>query len=297
MAVDKHETPELVNKPTEEGGADRSIDKNKRLESLLLDNSDRNESVDRLVDREVTAVGMGSKNIFAPLFVLVLFCLLLLGIAYFFFGRLPPLQRPEGQQNTYVSPKLPVPKRPGKVLPAAVDVVVEAVSSAEPIAVKIAPAVTPVVKNKSPLFTVIVGPFINGEDLQQAISQLQELGFQPQKKPGSGQVAMIRLLEGVYPRAEARRHLAGLKKVVKSAFLLPEGDYLAVYLGSFHQEDRARQMQSDLAQKMIKVSLVDSDVTMNGTVLAALQADQQTAREVAAHISSLGLHTQLIKEK
>ena len=56
-------------------------------------------------------------------------------------------------------------------------------------------------------------------------------------------------------------------------------------------------MQADLAQKMINVSLVDSEVTMNGTILVTLQADQQTAREVAAHISSLGLHSQLMKKK
>lgn len=48
---------------------------------------------------------------------------------------------------------------------------------------------------------------------------------------------------------------------------------------------------------MINVALVDSKITMNGTMLTALQADQQTAREVAAHISSLGLQTQVIEKK
>lgn len=295
MAIDEQDIPESVNNVTEERGAGRSENRRKRLESLLLDEPDSNDSVEQLVDREVEVVGEGTKKFFGSLFVLFLLCILLLGVGYYFFSRLPPLQPPEVQKNYYVSEKLPIPDRPEKVIPEEVDIIVEEVSTPEP--VKVAPVIVPVVNNETPLFTVTVGPFINDEDLQQAISRLRELGFQPQKKPGRGQVTMVRLLEGEYPAAEARIHLKGLKKVVKSAFLLPEGDLLAVYAGSFHQEDRARQMQADLTQEMINVSLVNSEVTMNGTVLAALQADQQTAREVAAHISSLGLHTQLIKEK
>ncbi len=108
---------------------------------------------------------------------------------------------------------------------------------------------------------------------------------------------MIRLLEGVYPAAEARVRLVQLKKIDKSTFLIPLGDKLAVYAGSFRQESRARELQKNLADQMVNVSLVENDVTMKGTLLVALQADQQTANEVAAHISSLGLHTQLLKKK
>lgn len=295
MAIDEQDIPESVNNVTEERGAGGAENRRKRLESLLLDEPDSNDSVDHLVDREVEVVGGGTKKNFGSLFVLFLFCLLLLGAGYYFFSHIPPLQPPEIQKSLYVSEKLPIPDRPEIVIPEEVDIITEDVSTPEP--VKVTPVVVPVVKSETPLFTVIVGPFINGDDLQQAISRLLELGFQPQNKPGRGQVTMIRLLEGKYPAAEARSHLKGLKKVVNSAFLLREGDHLALYAGSFHQEDRARKMQSDLAQESINVSLIDSDVTMDGTVLVALQADQQTAREVAAHISSLGLHTRLIKEK
>ncbi|MCF6266801.1 MAG: SPOR domain-containing protein [Desulfuromusa sp.] len=294
-AADEQDIPESIHEPAEKMGGGKSINKVKRLELLLLDNSDDRDSVEHLVDREVAVVGEGKKNLFSSLFLLVLFCTLLLGLGYYFFSSPLLLQSPpEKQENYYISPRLPVPSRPEIVVPDDVDAIVEDVSFLKPVT---SVAASPVVKSKNPLFTVTVGPFISRADLQQAISQLQELGFQPQKKTGRGQVAMIRLLEGEYPETEARLHLEKLKKVVKSAFLLPEGDNLAVYAGSFHQEDRARQMQADLAQKMINVSLVDSIVTMKGTMLAAIQADQQTAREVAAHISSLGLHTRLIKEK
>ncbi len=291
MAADERDVPDLVDNPAENG---RPTEQKKRLESLLLDDSDSAESVDHLVDREVKVVGGGTINLFGSLFILVLLCALLLGSGYYFLGRLPPQQPADSLQSYYVSPKLPIPVRPKIDIPAAVAVITEEVSSSEP--VKTA-AVVLVVNSKTPLFTVTVGPFINDVDLQQAVSRLRELGFQPQKKPGRGQVTMIRLLAGRYSAVEARQHLEDLKKVVKSAFLLAEGDSLAVYAGSFHQEDRALQMQADLAQEMINVSLVDSEVTMNGTMLVALQADQQTAREVAAHIASLGLHTQLLKKE
>jgi hypothetical protein len=159
------------------------------------------------------------------------------------------------------------------------------------------PLSAPFIDNTVPLYIVTVGPFINAVELRQAIALLQELGMQPREKKGRGQVSMIRLFEGVYPEPEARIHLKELKKVVKSAFLLPAGDKLAVYTGSFHHESQARKMQDELVDKMINVSLVDSEVTMNGTMLIALQADKQTASEVLTHISSLGLHTQMIEKK
>jgi len=293
--VDERDVPDLVDTPVEKLAAGRPTDQKKRLESLLLDDSDSAESVDHLVDREVKVVGGGTNNLFGSLFILVLLCALLLGAGYYFLGRLPPPQPADNPQSYYVSPKLPIPARPKIDIPAAVAVITEEVSSPEP--VEKAAVVVPVVLPETPLFTVTVGPFINDIDVQQAASRLRELGFQAQKKPGRGQVTMIRLLEGRYPAAEARQHLENLKKVVESAFLLPEGDTLAVYAGSFHQENRAQQMQADLVEEMIIVSLVDSEVTMNGTMLVVLQADQQTAREVAAHIASLGLHTQLLKKE
>ncbi|MCD6188358.1 MAG: hypothetical protein J7K09_09360 [Desulfuromusa sp.] len=288
MGVDEQDVPESADRPAEGLAADRSTAKKKRLELLLIDDPDHVASDKHIVDREVKVFGEGTKNLFALLIVLILFCALVLGICYYFLNRLPLSQLPENQQSYYVSPRLPVPERPKTDNSA----IVTAVESG-----KKASVVSSTVNLETPLFTVTVGPFINDVDLQQAIGLLHELGLSPQRIPGRGQVTMIRLLEGVYPAAEARNHLEKLKKTVKSAFLLPMGDKLAVYAGSFHQEKRAREMQKNLAHELVKVSLVDIEVNMNGTLLAALQADQQTASEVAAHISSLGLSTQILEQK
>ena len=291
MVEDERDVPESADRPAEGMAAGGSTAKKKRLELLLIDDPDIVASGQHIVDREVKVFGEGRKNLFGLLLALLLFCTLVLGIGYYFLNRLPLPQPPENQQNYYVSPKLPIPDRPKTDNSAIV------AAAATPESGKKASVVSSTVNLETPLFTVTVGPFINDVDLQQAIGLLHELGLSPQRIPGRGQVTMIRLLEGVYPAAEARNHLAKLKKTVKSAFLLPIGDKLAVYAGSFHQENRAREMQKNLAHEMVKVSLVDIEVSMNGTMLVALQADQQTASEVAVHISSFGLSTQILEQK
>ncbi|MCD6582984.1 MAG: hypothetical protein J7K90_14410 [Desulfuromusa sp.] len=305
MAVDKQEVPAPVDRSA--GVTERQENGSKRLESLLLDDSDSMQAVEHIADQEVKVVGGGNSGRFGLLTVLLLFCIFLFGAGYYYLSNMPSPQPPVNQMSHYVSPQYPIPDRPKIVLTTVVDVVAAdekvSVPDSNAIAVekgdmeKKTPVLAPSVAAEVPLFTVSVGPFVNDDELQRAVTRLQELGFQSQKKPGRGQVTMIRLLEGIYPAEEAKIRLATLKKVAKSVFLLPDGDKLALYAGSFHQESRARQMQDDLAHEMIKVSLIDSEVTMNGTMLVALQADQQTAREVAAHISSLGLNTQMIEIK
>jgi len=266
-----------------------------RVESLLFDDSSSSQSVDGAVQQSVTIVDNRKTNHHRVLIMLLLLCAIFFAAGYYYVSILatPPL--PVAQMGPYVSPMIPVPVRPQMNLPVAIadhgdeTPVAETETDSSVSALFVDSAV--------PLFTVAVGPFISDGDLQQATRRLEELGLQPQKVPGRGQVTMIRLLEGVYPEAEARNRLKELKKTVKSIFLLPLGDKLAVYAGSFHQESRALKMQNELALQMVKVSLVDSEVTMNGTLLVALQADQQTANEVAAHISRLGLHTQLLEKK
>jgi len=266
-----------------------------RVESLLFDDSSSSQPVDGAVQQAVAIVDDRKTNHHRALIMLLLLCALFFAAGYYYVNNLtaPPL--PVTQMGLYVSPMIPVPVRPQIDLPVAIaDNGVEA-----PLAdAEIDSSVSALfVDSAVPLFTVAVGPFISDADLQQATRRLEELGLQPQKVPGRGQVTMIRLLEGIYPEAEARVRLKELKKTVKSIFLLPLGDKLAVYAGSFHQESRALRMQDELALQMVKVSLVDSEVTMNGTLLVALQADQQTANEVAAHISRLGFHTQLLEKK
>lgn len=179
-------------------------------------------------------------------------------------------------------------------------------TAAEPVAKKTAVESAPGPVAKKPvakvaveetqLFRVLVGPYLTDVAVKKAADQLQQLGFSPQEIRGTGLVSMIRLLEGIYPKTEARARLAVLKKQVKSAFILPTGDKLAVYAGSFYDRERANRQLENLAENNIKVSRIDTDIEMKGRMLIALQADRQTAEQVAGHIAENGLQTQVVRQ-
>jgi len=296
MVVDGEDALVSVNKTTVgTGGSETTGESDReRLETLLLDGSDHGQALEYITMQEVRVVNGHMAGRVGLLLGLLFFSILLLGVGYYYLFVPQKHKSPAGQMALYVSPKFPVPVRP--TIDTAVAVVAEAHPDSQPMKAD-STAVPPVTDEIISLYTVMVGPLITNNELEQAISQLRDLGLTPQQHQGRGQVAMIRLLQGIYPATDAREHLAQLKKVVKSAFVLPKGDKLAVYAGSFHQHDRAKRMQEDLAQKRVDVSLVDSIIPMDGTMLTVLQADEETAREVAVHLSGFGLQTQVLKKK
>ncbi len=165
---------------------------------------------------------------------------------------------------------------------------VEAVAA--PVAVVAAPA-EPVA-----LHSVLVGPFLRKADLAAATKQLERLGFEPKQTKGRGIVTMTRLLEGRYPEAEARQRLLEIKQAVGDAFILPDGDKRAIYVGSFTSVERATDYAAQLGKKGIKVTLVATDVEMSGHLLLAVQAAPDIARQAADLIGKSGLKTQIAPE-
>jgi hypothetical protein len=142
-------------------------------------------------------------------------------------------------------------------------------------------------------YAVLVGPFLNAARLAAAAAELDKLGFRAEPTKGRGLVSMIRLQEGVYPADQAHRRLAELNKTVGSAFLLPAGENLALYVGSFSDPARAAILREQLLAKGITVEPVVSEMEMDGKLLLALQGDLETARQAAETISRAGFHTQV----
>lgn len=271
----------------------------KRLEELLLDESDGTPTRGLNCAQEGKVVGVRRGSYFILLMVLIVVLLFVLGIGFIYL-KSPANYQPIGAQHHYfTSKKIPIPVRSETVGSNIVVVETAAVSTNMKPAETETREKTMTEPTQPPLslFSVSVGPFISDDEVTQAVSQLQELGFQPEKTQGRGMVMMIRLLEGTYSPAVARRHLQKLKNNVKSAFLLPQGNKLSVFAGSFHQEKRAAKLRDELAAKNIDVTLVDGHVEMSGTKLVVLQADRKTAQEVADHLSELGLKTGIIENK
>ncbi len=276
----------------------------KRLEELLLDDSEHLSGNKPGIDQEVRVVGGKRGSHFSSLIILFCFCLLVLGFGYLTLQNIAASPSAQTPHDYYISPKLPIPQRHAAI-PDEVNSGVEHVSTADKklvqtdkvIEEKIVDMTVVPVEQPASLLTVTVGPLISDDEVLQAVEQLKQLGFQPDINRDRGTVTMIRLLEGTYPPDIARRHLAQLKKSVMSAFLLRQGEQLSVFAGSFHQKGRAKTLQDDLRKKNVAVTLVEGEVEMNGTVLTVLQADQQTAREVANHLSDLGLKTSISEKK
>ncbi|MCW8859958.1 MAG: SPOR domain-containing protein [Deltaproteobacteria bacterium] len=266
-----------------------------RLEALLLDDSDTHP-VERLTGREVKAVSQPRRSLSWPGLLVLLLCLILIGAGVVFLKTFTPVAQnlPQGIQP--VAQRLPIPPRTVSNslltdMPQEIKTVVSVDVTPPPMQQsqgqdKSSPPPDKTVN--SPLYSVHVGPFINQEEVRQATETLRDLGLQVQQVAGRGQVRMIRLREGSYPADEARKRLAKLKKTINTAFLLPEADKRALYAGSFHEQSGADQLRESLEKQNISVTEVTTEIMMEGTILIALQADQQTAKQVAEHIRSRG---------
>ena len=242
-----------------------------------------------------------------PLVLLLLF-VVLVGIGYYLMTS-GMLKQNSPAAVASAPTKQPMPERLSSVEPVKEESVEQpAVASAEPQVVKVieAPPKAPVAPKPAVLvetkpaeaviYSVLVGPYVSLASRDEAALQLKELGFDPQKTKGRGMVAMTRLLEGVYPVAEAQKRLVVIKEKTGDAFMLPTGEQWAIYVGSFSRVDRASNYAEQLAEKGIKVSLVSTDVEMNGKMLLAVQADQKTARQVAELIGKSGLNAQVVRK-
>ena len=144
---------------------------------------------------------------------------------------------------------------------------------------------------------MLVGPFISQRDLERAATLLRERGFNPQQELGSGTVDMIRLLEGIYPLAQAQLRLEEIREDYSSAFLLPDGDRWALYIGSFSDRERARRQQRELAERQIQVAQVDSQLTIEGPLLVVVRSGLKAAEEVAAEVNASGLRARIEVER
>ncbi len=143
----------------------------------------------------------------------------------------------------------------------------------------------------SPVPTIIVGPCLSRQEINQALVVATQYGAQYSKKRGAGPVSIVRLLVGRYPPATARTRLAELKTISGSAFLLHEGGLTALYAGSFHEPARAVRYAAELENRGVSVSPVVDQVELAGVLLEMTAADAQQSDQLIKAIESLGLGT------
>jgi adhesin transport system outer membrane protein len=185
---------------------------------------------------------------------------------------------PESFENLRSSLSLPVFDK-GRREDAAAD------DGAVPASASVSPPLT-----RSPLsYSVEIGPCIMERGLTLAKDILLDHGFVFQQTSGVGKVRFTRLFEGTYAPDEARRRLAVLKEIVDSAFVVPQGEQLGLYAGSFRDHRRAVRFAEVLRRKQIAVTPVNCDLWMRGSILIVRGLDQQDVEKISEQMSKLGL--------
>ena len=138
------------------------------------------------------------------------------------------------------------------------------------------------------LGSIEIGPCIHERLMIEAMDKLQDLGFDAQSTSCTHTVKVTRLLEGRYIPESAYARLKTIQKSV-DAFVMPENDMLAIYVGSFHNYDAAIRYANVLAEKNIEVTPIAAEIEMPGKLLIVQQVDRSSAETISDHMSKLGL--------
>lgn len=245
-------------------------------------------TLERTNEREVRAVKKYRGQQLTAL-VLLLVALLLGGALWLL---LSPLPEPPSAPTMVASPRLPIPSRPAPTMAEQSTSVVEAepvkqsaakvdsgmdaptgqtVTAEDSLSAGSARAgkgsAEPVVEQSPELFQVQIGPVIRDAVLQRIRSEIGGHNRSIKEGSGSGLVMMTRLREGRYPKGQAKARLAELKQQAPSAFMLPAGDQIELFVGSFRSPQQAEQMRDQLAQQGLAVEAVATTLEMSGTML------------------------------
>ena len=145
-----------------------------------------------------------------------------------------------------------------------------------------------------PLYTTEIGPCINKRETEGVQAILNTLKLDFSQNSGAGKVKMVRLLEGIYPVAEARVKLAKIKKRINSAYILPaKNQQLGLYLGSFHEADRAARFSDKLSSMGITTRQIPTEIEMSGEIFISQQTDKKTAQLLLQQIAETNINAHL----
>ena len=141
-----------------------------------------------------------------------------------------------------------------------------------------------------------IGAYVLEANLEQTLKTVRALGYQPLVSTGKKTVAMTRLRVGAYPQKQAREKLRELKQLAPTAFLLAEGERMALYAGSYFGLDRARVEADLLYQHDIHIDEETVSVAIPiRTVRFGAFSDAAAAEIVAEQTKKAGLDALVIK--
>ncbi|HKJ04151.1 MAG TPA: SPOR domain-containing protein [Geopsychrobacteraceae bacterium] len=146
-------------------------------------------------------------------------------------------------------------------------------------------------------YVLQIGAYVLESNLVRTLDLVKSLGYEPIVLDGKKNVSMTRLRVGAYPEKVARQKLIELQKLAPSAFLLLEGDQMALYAGSYYGLDRARSDSDLLYQHDIHLDEETVEVAVPiQTVQFGAFSNAREAEVIAEKARKKGLDTLVIKK-
>jgi hypothetical protein len=194
-----------------------------------------------------------------------------------------------------VSSPMPVAGPPPVVQPAAQ--VTRAPAAAPKTAKRaLSTAVSPVLPTDDRNYSIHAGTCLLESNRLHAEKIVRSLGFEPELTPERREVEMIRLLIGVFSAEEARERLREVAEEAAAAFILPRGNRVAVYAGSYFSIDEARGFSARLARRGIRAQEEPAQVMMTlERVTFGSFNNRAAAREVAVKARAAGLEATVMR--
>lgn len=145
-------------------------------------------------------------------------------------------------------------------------------------------------------YMIQAGAYGETANRDQAIRKIKQLGYDAQVMPLSRNQPVIRLLIGVYPPEIARVRARELEPVVPKNFILPRGDALALYAGSYSDVNKAGAAVQALAARGVSVTEERAEVeTILWRVSFGGFADKAQAQKIADQARAAGLETRVLR--
>lgn len=188
-----------------------------------------------------------------------------------------------------------------KTQPVAAPIeVAKAETSKKPAAQDVPSAEKPVAAPAEPTapYVLQIGAYVLETNLENTLDRVKGLGFEPVVTEEKKTVAMTRLRLGAYPEDIARIKLSELQQLVPDAFLLLEGDKMALYAGSYYGLEKARVQADRLYQYDVKISEETVDIAIPIKVVCFGGFPNYAAAEIiAGKAKEAGLDTLIVKRK
>lgn len=146
-------------------------------------------------------------------------------------------------------------------------------------------------------YVLQIGAYVLEANMERTLDTVKSLGYEPFVIEGKKTVSMVRLRVGAYPEQIAREKLSEMQQMTPSAFLLHEGEQMALYAGSYYGLDRARVQADLLFQHEIHIDEEQVDIAIPiKTVRFGDFPDSAAAGIVAEKAKEAGLEAMIVKQ-